>query len=243
MRERGSGLGMREHSDRFQPEPATMAPPPLVQDFVSLMMLMAPSAALVCLVLAGLNFRRDVGGASIIGGGFSKWMFWATVFITFPSLLSWFPSFGVGPSLPGSPSISTAWLSSIQSDVSNFVSNFVVGKLTTAFAAFFLLHSLLDLIQGGNPLPAILGTMFLLAIQTTYTLLQGWNTAGQYATVDVLDSLWTYVAATLCPIAAALGIIGAIFNFAAKRPVKPMIMAVIGFLTVASLWKLIVSMM
>jgi hypothetical protein len=214
-----------------------------LQDLVALMMLLAPSAAVICLVLAGLNFRRDVGGAAIIGGGFSRWMFWAIVFITFPGLVSWFPSFGVGPSLPSNPSISTPWLASIQTDLSTFVTNFVVGRLTTALAAFFLLHALLDLIQGGNPLAAILGTMFLLAIQTTYNLLAGWNTAGQYATVDVLESLWTYIASTLCPIAAVLGIIGAILNFASHRPVKPMIVAVIGFLTVAGLWSLIVSMM
>jgi small-conductance mechanosensitive channel len=220
-----------------------MAPPPLLQDFVSLMLLLAPSAALICLVLAGLNFRRDVGGAAIIGGGFSRWIFWAVVFITIPGLISWFPSFGVGPSLPGNPSISTPWLAAIQTDLSNFVTNFVVGKLTTVLAAFFVLHALLDLIQGGNPLLAILGTMFLLAIQTTYSLLQGWNTGTQFATIDVLGSLWTYIAATLCPIAAVLGIVGAIINFASHRPVKPMIVAVIGFLTVAGLWKLILVMM
>jgi hypothetical protein len=220
-----------------------MNPPPLLQDFISLMLLLAPSAALICLVLAGLNFRRDIGGAVIIGGGFSRWIFWAIVFITIPGLVRWFPSFGVGPSLPGNPSVSTPWLASIQADVSNFVTNFVVGKLTTVLAAFFVLHALLDLIQGGNPLPAILGTMFLLAVQTTYSLLQSWNTGTQYATVDVLASLWTYIAATLCPIAAVLGIVGAILNFASHRPVKPMIVAVIGFLTVAGLWKLILAMM
>ena len=89
----------------FRVPETIMAPPPLLQDFVSLMLLLAPSAALICLVLAGLNFRRDVGGAAIIGGGFSRWIFWAVVFITIPGLISWFPSFGVAPSLPGNPSI------------------------------------------------------------------------------------------------------------------------------------------
>lgn len=207
------------------------------------MVLLAPSAALICLVLAGLNFQRDLGNAAIIGGGFSRWIFWAIVFITIPGLVSWFPSFGVGVSLPSNLSISTPWLQAILTDLNIFVTNFLVGKLTTAFAAFFVLNALLDLIQGGNPLPSILGAMFLLAIQTTYSLLQSWNTGTQFATVDVLASLWTYIAATLCPIAAVLGIVGAILNFASHRPVKPMIVAVIGFLTISGLWKLVVVMM
>jgi len=207
------------------------------------MLLLAPSAALICLVLAGLNFHRDLGNAVIIGGGFSRWIFWAIVFITLPGLVSWFPSFGLGVSLPSNLSISTTWLAAIQTDFNIFVTNFLVGKLTTAFAAFFVLNALLDLIQGGNPLPAILGAMFLLAIQTTYSLLQSWNTGTQFATIDVLASLWTYIAATLCPIAAVLGIVGAIINFASHRPVKPMIVAVIGFLTISGLWKLVVVMM
>lgn len=207
------------------------------------MVLLAPSAALICLVLAGLNFQRDLGNAVVIGGGFSRWIFWAIVFITIPGLVSWFPSFGVGVSLPSNLSISTPWLQAILTDLNIFVTNFLVGKLTTAFAAFFVLNALLDLIQGGNPLPSILGAMFLLAIQTTYSLLQSWNTGTQFATVDVLASLWTYIAATLCPIAAVLGIVGAIINFASHRPVKPMIVAVIGFLTISGLWKLVVVMM
>lgn len=207
------------------------------------MVLLAPSAALICLVLAGLNFHRDLGNAVVIGGGFSRWIFWAIVFITIPGLVSWFPSFGVGVSLPSNLSISTPWLQAILTDLNIFVTNFLVGKLTTAFAAFFVLNALLDLIQGGNPLPSILGAMFLLAIQTTYSLLQSWNTGTQFATVDVLASLWTYIAAQLCPTAAVLGIVGAIINFASHRPVKPMIVAVIGFLTISGLWKLVVVMM
>ena len=44
----------------------------------------------------------------------------------------------------------------------------------------------------------------------------------------MLDSLWNYLAGTLCPIAAGLAVIGAIWNFVSRRPVMPMVGATLG---------------
>src|SRR5437879_5850557 len=93
-----------------------MAVPQLLNDIVNLLLLMAPSAALLCLVLAGISLRREGGGISfLIGGGFTKWMFWAVVMLTLEPLLSWFSSFGVGVPLPGG-GIGASWLASFQTD-------------------------------------------------------------------------------------------------------------------------------
>ena len=73
-----------------------MAVPQLLNDIVKVLLLLAPSAAVLCLVLAGISLRREGGGTSfLIGGGFTKWMFWAVIFLTLQPLLSWFSSFGV----------------------------------------------------------------------------------------------------------------------------------------------------
>ena len=104
-------------------------------------------------------------------------MFWAVVFLTLPQLISWFPSFGVPASLPNG-GVGTGWMANLQSDVTNFVQNFVMKRLALTFAAFFVLRAILDTIQGGHPLPSILAAMFLLAIQTTVTShseLQQWH--------------------------------------------------------------------
>jgi hypothetical protein len=78
-----------------------MAVPQLLNDIVNVLLLLAPSAAFLCLVLAGISLRREGGGTSfLIGGGFTKWMFWAVVFLTLQPLLSWFSSFGVNVPLP-----------------------------------------------------------------------------------------------------------------------------------------------
>jgi hypothetical protein len=169
-------------------------------------------------------------------------MFWAIVFLTLPQLISWFPSFGVPASLPGG-GIGTGWLANLQSGLASFVQSFVLRRLATSLAAFFVLRAILATVQGGHPLPSILAAMFLLAIQTTLSLINSYNSGTSYATADVLDSLWNYVAGTLCPIAAGLAVIGAIWNFVSHRPVMPMVGAALGLLTVSSIWKLINSMM
>ena len=219
-----------------------MAIPQLLSDLIRLMLLLAPSAAVLCLILAGISLRREGGPAAVVGGSFAKWMFWAIVFVTLPGLISWFPSFGVPAPLPGG-GVGTGWMANLQNDLASFVNNFVVKRLATSLAAFFVLRAILDTIQGGHPLPSILAAMFLLAVQTTLNLIQQLNSGTQFATADVLDSLWNYLAGTICPIAAGLAIVGAIWQFVTRRPVMPMLGATLGLLTVSAVWRLVVAMM
>jgi len=218
-----------------------MAVPQLLNDIIQVLLQLAPAAALVSLVLAGISLRREGGTTFLIGGGFTKWMFWAVIFVTLTPLLSWFSSFGVAVPATGG-GIGTSWLSSFQSDVSNFVSTFVIGRLATTLAAYFVLRSILDTASGGNPLPSILAAMFLLGTQATYTLIQGYNSGTQFAPADVLDSLWNYLAGTIMPIAAGLAIVGAIINFATRRPALRLIAVALAMLCVSGIWKLVLAM-
>jgi hypothetical protein len=219
-----------------------MGTPQLLNDVISVLLLLAPSAAMLSLVLAGVSLRREGTLTFAIGGGFTKWMFWAVVFLTLQPLLSWFTSFGVAVPLP-SGGITISWLANFQSDVSQFVSNFVVQHLVPTLAAFFLLRAVLDAASGQHPLPSILAAMFLLGTQTTYSLLQSYNTGTQYATVDVLDSLWNHLVGTIMPIAAVLALVGAILNFATRKPFLRLVAVSLAMLTVSAIWKLLTSMM
>jgi hypothetical protein len=219
-----------------------MAPPQLVSDFVQLMLLLATPAAVICLMLAGLSLRQSGGPTAVIGGSFSKWMFWAIVFVTLPGLISWFPSFGVPAPIPGG-GIGTGWMANLQADLTNFVQNFVVTRLATSLAAFYVLRAILEMVEGGHPLPSVISAMFLLAVQATFNLIKSYNSGGQYATADVLDGLWNYLAGTICPIAAGLAIVGGIWNFATRRPIMPLVGATLGLLTVSAVWKLVTKMM
>ena len=219
-----------------------MATPQLLYDIVSVLLLLAPSAAVLSLVIAGVSLRREGTVAFAIGGGFTKWMFWAIVFLTLQPLLSWFTSFGVPVPLPGG-GIATGWLASLQADLAQFVTNFVMQRLVSTLAAFFVLRAILDAASGQHPLPSILASMFLLGTQTTYNLLQSYNTETQYATVDVMDSLWNHLVGTVMPIAAVLSLVGAILNFATRKPFLRLVAVALALLTVSAIWKLLLSMM
>jgi len=217
-----------------------MAVPQLLNDLIQVLLNLAPAASLIALVLAGISLRRE-GSTFLFGGNFTKWMFWAVIFVTLTPLLAWFSSFGVATPTP-SGGISSGWLNSFQSDVSNFVSTFVVGRIATTVAAFFVLRAILDTASGNHPLPSLLTAMFLLGTQATYTLIQSYNTGTQFAPADVLDSLWNYLAGTIMPIAAGLAIVGAILNFATKRPAMRLVAVALAMLCVSGIWKLVLSM-
>jgi hypothetical protein len=219
-----------------------MATPQLLNDMISVLLLLAPSAALLSLVIAGVSLRREGTMTFAIGGGFTKWMFWAVIFLTLQPLLNWFTSFGVAAPLP-SGGIATGWLANFQSDVAQFVTSFVVGRLVPTLAAYFVLRAVLDGAAGQNPLPSILAAMFLLGTQTAFSLLQSYNTGTQFATVDVLDSLWNYLVGTIMPIAAVLALVGAILNFATRKPFLRLVGVSLALLTVSAIWRLLISMM
>src|SRR5712671_5042668 len=143
--------------------------PQLLSDVVRVLLLLAPSAALLSLVLAGISLRREGGSTFIIGGGFTKWMFWAVVFATLQSIFGWFNTFGVGAALPGG-GIGTPWLASFQTDVANFMSNFVMARLVPTLAAFFVLRPVREFAGGGHPSPSIFTAFSLWGAPATFTL-------------------------------------------------------------------------
>jgi hypothetical protein len=218
-----------------------MAVPQFINDIIQVLLLLAPAAALVSLILAGVSLQSDGSFASSIGGNFGKWMIWSVIFLTLTPLLSWFTSFGIATPVTGG-GIGSAWLNSFETDVSNFVVNFVVGRLATTLAAFFVVRAILETSSGGHPLPSIVAAMFLLGVQTTYSLLQSYNSGTQWATADVLDNLWNYLAGTIMPIAAGLAVVGAIINFANRRPAMRLVAAALAMLCVSGIWKLVLSM-
>jgi len=219
-----------------------MPTPQMLDDIVRMLIQLAPAMALVTLVLAGIALRLEGGSTFTIGGGFTKWMFWAIVLIALPQILLWFTFFGV-PSQAINGSVSTTWIASIRDDVTTFVNDFVIGRLAITLAAFFVIRAILDATQGHHPLPSILTAMFLLAIPATAGLIGSLQTGTRFAAVDIMDGLWNYLAGRIMPIAAGLAVIGAIFNFLTNRPATRLIASALGFLTVSAMWRLVLRMM
>jgi hypothetical protein len=168
-------------------------------------------------------------------------MLWSVIFLTLPQFLSWFAAQGV--TVPAqSAGISGGWMRGIETSFTSFISDVVVANLVPVLAAFFVLKAALDAAQGSNPLGSVVAAIFLLSIAGSIRLMQGFNSGGRLATVDMLTSLWNYLAGTILPETAGLAVVGAVINYSRKRPFMPLVFSALAFLSVTALWKLVQAM-
>jgi hypothetical protein len=218
-----------------------MPVPQFLSDLLQLLLGLAVPAAFCTLAAAGVSLRHEGGTNFHVNGRVGKWMLWTIVFLTLPQLLSWIAAQGITvPS--GSGSIGTSWLASMQTVFTNFVNQIVVAKLVPVLAAYFVLKATLDGASGENPLASIIAALFLMSLSATMQLLQGWNSGGQYATTDMLTSLWNYIVGQIMPAAAGLACVGAVINFVRHRPWTRLVFAAISFLSVSGLLTLFQAM-
>jgi hypothetical protein len=219
--------------------------PTLIYDIIRVMLALAGPAAFICLINAGIALRREGGTVFWVGGGFSRWVMWAVIFLGLEPTLTWFQFLGVPVFFPPGAGIGNAWLSSLTGDITTFVRDFVVARIAPVLAAFFVIRAVLDTASGTGPLPSVLSAMFLLAISSTHALIDAWTPVGNRFSIALgLESMWNYVASRIMPIAAGLSICGAILKFAFNQPGYLRLVACSGgFLTVSALWILINRMM
>jgi hypothetical protein len=198
-------------------------------------------AAFLTLAAAGVSLRHEGGTNFHVNGRTGKWVLWTVVLLTLPQLLSWVAAQGITvPS--GSGSVGTSWLASMETVFKAFVNQIVVAKLVPVLAAYFVLKATLDGAAGENPLPSIIAALFLMSLSATMQLMQGWNSGGQYATTDMLTSLWNYIVGQIMPAAAGLACVGAVINFVRHRPWTRLVFAAISFLSVSGLLTLFQAM-
>jgi hypothetical protein len=218
-----------------------MTLPQIIVDLLTLLFNMAVPAAICTMVLAGIALRQEGGVNFQTGGKFQRWVLWSVILLTLPQFLSWFAAQGITMPAQGG-GIGSAWVSSLQTSFSGFVSNVVVAKLIPVLAAFCVLKAALDAAEGQSPLASIIAGLFLLSVSGTVQLMQSWNSGSQFATTDMLTSAWNFLAGTILPEAAGLAIVGAIFNYARHRPFMPLVGSGLAFLSVSAIWKLVQAM-
>ena len=218
-----------------------MPVPQFLLDLLQMLLNLAVPAAFCSLAAAGVNLRHEGGTNFHVNGRVGKWVLWTVVFLTLPQLLSWIAAQGI--TVPtGSGAVSTSWLASMQVVFTNFVNEIVVAKLVPVLAAYFVLKACLDGAAGENPLASIIAALFLMSLSATVQLMQGWNDGGQYATTDMLSSLWNYIVGQIMPAVAGLACVGAVINFVRHRPWTRLVFAAISFLSVSGLLTLFQAM-
>jgi hypothetical protein len=218
-----------------------MTLPQIMVDLLTLLFDLAVPAASCTMVLAGIALRQEGGVNFQTGGRFQRWVLWSVILLTLPQFLSWFAAQGITMPAQGG-GIGSAWVASLQTSFSGFVSNVVVAKLIPVLAAFCVLKAALDAVEGQSPLPSVIAGIFLLSVSGTVQLMQSWNSGSEFATTDMLTSAWNFLAGTILPEAAGLAIVGAIFNYARHRPFMPLVGSGLAFLSVSAIWQLIQAM-
>jgi hypothetical protein len=218
-----------------------MTTPQILTDLLQLLFDIAVPAAMCTMLLAGLALRQESGVNFEVGGRFQKWMLWTVIFLTVPQMLSWFAAQGV--TVPAqSGGISNSWVRGVETSFTGFVSDVIVGNLLPVLGAFFVLKAALDAAQGWSPLGSLVSAIFLLSVSGSVKMMQGFNSGGKLATLDMLTSLWNYLAGTILPEVAGLAVVAAIINYARKKPFMPLVFAASAFLSVTALWKLVQAM-
>lgn len=218
-----------------------MTTPQILTDLLQVLLDLAVPAAMCTMVLAGLALRQESGVNFEVGGRFQRWMLWSVVLLTLPQFLSWFAAQGITLPPPGG-GVDYPWLRSMETSVTGFISEVVVAKLVPILAAFFVLKAALDAAEGRSPLGSIVAAIFLLSVSGSVALMQGLNSGGEFATTDMLVSLWNYLAGTILPEAAGLAVVGAVVNYSRKKPFMPLVFSALAFLSLTGLWTLFQAM-
>lgn len=211
--------------------------PQFLVDLLQLLFDLALPSAICTMVLAGLALRQESGVNFEVGGRFQRWMLWSVILLTLPQFLSWFAAQGITMP-PQGVGVNGPWLRGLETTFASFVSDVLVAKLVPILAAFFVLKAALDGVQGASPLGSTVAAIFLLTISGTVALIQGFNSGGELATLDTLASLWNYLAGTILPGVAGLAVVGAVINYARRRPFMPLVFSALSFLSISGLWKL-----
>jgi hypothetical protein len=214
-----------------------MPSPKLLLDAIGILMLLRIPAALICLYKAAVSLGGGANVAHIFGGPFSRWMGWTIVFLTIPQLLIWFSGVGLDTSSVSSD-IQGSWLASAESALEQFVRQFLIQALAPVIAGWFLIRAVFQVAHSESPLTSILASFALLSLNSLYELLESYHTDGQYASVDMLSSLWMFTAGRLAPIAAGCSAIGIMWSIAHQRPWLHLAGAGLGFFSLFGLWAL-----
>jgi hypothetical protein len=218
-----------------------MTLPQIIVDLMKLLFDLAGPAAICMLVLAGIALRREGGVNFVAGGNFQKWMLWSVIFLTLPQVVSWMAAQGIVLP-PQGGNINSSWVNGVETSFNNFVTGVVVTRFVPVLAAFFVLKAALDAAEGQNPLASVVAAIFLLTVPSTVQLMRTWNSGTEFATTDMLGSIWNFLASTILPEAAGLAVVGAILNYARHRPFMPLVGSGLAFLSVSALWKLVQAM-
>ncbi len=217
--------------------------PSIIGSVINLLLGLASIAGLGSLIIAGWSLRQEGLGANFqVGGSFLRYVLWAGIFLTLPGIFSWLNANGV--SVQGETTgVPSGYMQQIETVIETFVTDMVLNHLVPVLAAALVLKCVLDASEGHVPTGSIIASLFMLGVYGIYNhATQQWNDVTSYATTDFLMNAWTWVATSVCPIAAGLAIAAAILSYVRNQRWARYVACSLGFLSVTGLYALVESM-
>jgi hypothetical protein len=217
--------------------------PSILTSVISLLLGLASIAGLGSLILAGWSLRQEGLGANFeVGGSFLRYVLWAGIFLTLPGVFSWLNANGVSVQQQTGGTLS-GYTQQIETVIQTFVTDIVLNHLVPVLAAVLVLKAVLDAAEGHVPTGSIIGSLFLLGVYGVYNhATQQWNDSSSYAATDFLMNAWTWLATSICPIAAGLAIAGAILAYVRNQQWARYVGCALALLSVTGLYALVKSM-
>jgi len=217
--------------------------PSIIGSVINLLLGLASIAGLGSLILAGWSLRQEGLGTNFqVGGSFLRYVLWAGIFLTLPGVFSWLNANGVSVQSE-TTSAPSGYMQQIETVIETFVTDMVLNHLVPVLSAALVLKGILDTMEGHVPTGSIIASLFLLGVYGVYNhATQQWNDVSAYATTDFLMNAWTWVATSVCPIAAGLAIAGAILSYVRNQQWVRYVGCALALLSVTGLYVLVKSM-
>lgn len=219
--------------------------PGIITDLISILSALAPVACLACFVLAGLRLRAEGGVNYDAGGGFFKWMLWGVVFLTLPGITLYLQQHNIPiQTVTFGSTAASQYVQKFEAVAESFVNDIVVARLVPLLAATLVVKAVLDSAEGDSPLPSAIAALFLLGVQGLWSMVMtSWMNPGDpYETTDMLQSMWSYLANSICPLIGGLCISAAILSYVRNRPWGHLVATGLAFLGIPGLWILVKAM-
>jgi hypothetical protein len=217
--------------------------PTILGSVINLLLGLASIAGLGSLILAGWSLRQEGAGTNFqIGGSFLRHVLWAGIFLTLPGVFSWLNANGVSvqQETTGAPS---GYMLQIETVIETFITDVVLNHLVPVLAAVLVLKGVFDATEGHVPTGSIIASLFLLGVYGIYQhATQQWNDVSPYAATNFLMNAWTWLATSVCPIAAGLAIAGAILAYVRNQQWVRYVGCALALLSVTGLYALVKTM-
>ncbi len=218
-----------------------MITPPIFAAAYYVLTTISTPGALFCLIMAGLQIRRE-GGINIdTSGNFAKWLLWSCIFLTLAQIQQWL-SLNLGLTISASFGNSSAsYATPIVQGVTTFVNSVMRDAFVPVAAGALVVKAVLDNAEGRNPLGSIVSAMFLLGVVGMFTTLQGWQDGTSTATVDLLQSFLSWVMTNVSPVAGTICILSAIVQNLRGERWGHLATSGAAFFVIVSIWTLVKS--